>query len=127
MADGAPGTSYDELHYPDFIHRQTHPARLATVAKLHGLDAPSLEGARILELGCSNGANLIPMAEVLPGAELIGLDLARTRIEEGRAVAEALGRHLEEHHQVHVSSKTSTTWGMCRAKTTESAPIARLD
>lgn len=84
-------TDYDALPYPDYLHPQTHPARLASIARLFGHAAPPLTGARILELGCSNGAGLIAMALTLPNSQLVGLDLAASRIAEGQARIDALG------------------------------------
>src|SRR4051812_23249973 len=57
-----PGTSYDEVPYESHPYPQTHPSRLAAVATLFGLRPPPVETARVLELGCAAGGNLIPMA-----------------------------------------------------------------
>src|SRR6478752_5451128 len=43
---------------------------------------------RVLELGCGDGGNLIPMAYFLPSSRFLGVDLAKTAIDEGhRAIA----------------------------------------
>lgn len=70
---------------------QTHPDRLATLARLHGLDAKLPNGCRVLELGCGDGGNLIPMAFELSGSEFVGIDLAADRVEVGAAWARHLG------------------------------------
>jgi SAM-dependent methyltransferase len=50
----------------------------------------------VLEIGCGNGGNLLPLAYHLPGAEFVGIDLARTAITTARNVARALGlRNVE--------------------------------
>jgi hypothetical protein len=41
---------------------QTHPDRLAMVARLFGVEAASPEHCRVLELGAASGGNLILMA-----------------------------------------------------------------
>ena len=47
--------------------------------------------ARVLEVGCSNGANLLPMAAALPDARFVGCDLSRHAIAEARRGAAELG------------------------------------
>jgi 2-polyprenyl-3-methyl-5-hydroxy-6-metoxy-1,4-benzoquinol methylase len=82
-------TPYDEVRYSSYPYAQTHPDRLATVAGLHGLAAPDPQTARVLELGCGAGGNLLAMAVATPGVQAVGVDLAAEPIEEGRrAVAE---------------------------------------
>ena len=39
---------------------QTSPAHIMAVAHLYGIQAPALEKARVLELGCGTGGNLLP-------------------------------------------------------------------
>ena len=51
---------------------------------LHGLPAPPPERCRVLELGCGNGGNLIPMAYVLLESTFLGLDSAGSAIARGR-------------------------------------------
>src|ERR1700732_3530971 len=83
--------SYDDVLYPSFTHSQTHPDRLATVAMLCGLRPTAVESCRVLELGCGDGGNLIPMALELTGSEFVGLDLAAIPIEKGNTTIESLG------------------------------------
>ena len=45
----------------------------------------------MLELGCGDGGNLVPMAYVLPGGTFCGIDLSARAIERAQAVTEALG------------------------------------
>jgi SAM-dependent methyltransferase len=45
----------------------------------------------VLEVGCSDGGNLIPMALTLPGARCVGCDLSGSAIAAGRALAAELG------------------------------------
>lgn len=87
---------YDEIPYTTFPHSASHPDQLATVAYLHGLDPPAVAGCRVLELGCGAGANLVGMAYGLPGARLVGIDLAPGAIERARSDVRALGlRNVE--------------------------------
>lgn len=79
---------------------QTHPARLATLAALFGMTPAAIDGADILELGCGDGGNLIPMALGLPRSRLLGIDLSATAIERGQALIDALGvKTVSLHHR----------------------------
>src|SRR6188472_2226436 len=82
---------YDDVPYSNFPYAQTHPDRLATVAILHGLQPPDPFHARVLEIGCGAGGNLMAMAAATPGIRAVGVDLAAVAIEDGRAVAAAVG------------------------------------
>src|SRR5262249_35039176 len=73
-------TTYDDLPYTPNAFAQSHPDRLATIATLLGLEAPRVDRARVLELGCGAGGNLIPMAEGLPEAKFIGVDLSERQV-----------------------------------------------
>lgn len=84
-------TAYDAVPYPSGAFDQTHPRRLATVASLFGLSAPPIAAARVLELGCASGGNLLPMALELPGARFLGVDLSARQIAEGQRWIERLG------------------------------------
>jgi 2-polyprenyl-3-methyl-5-hydroxy-6-metoxy-1,4-benzoquinol methylase len=94
-------TPYDVIAYPTFPLAYTHPDRLATVATHFGMKPAPVEHCRVLELGCSTGANLLSMAVALPESEFVGIDLAGSAIGRGKAMVEALGlknltlRHLD--------------------------------
>lgn len=83
--------SYEVTPYPGFSHSQTHPNRLATNARLVGLDTPPVSRCRVLELGCAGGGNLIPMAYNLPETEFVGVDFAPGQIAAGREIIAELG------------------------------------
>jgi len=84
-------TSYNEIPYESFPFQQTHPDRLATIAKLFGLQSPDVETCKVLEIGCASGNNLIPMAEYLPKANFLGIDLSANQIDEGNKLLKNLG------------------------------------
>ena len=85
------GFAYDQVLYPGFPLAQTHPERLATIAGLLGMAAVPPDHSRVLELGCGDGGNLIPMALGLPESEFTGIDLAEQATARGRTVSQALG------------------------------------
>lgn len=84
-------TSYDDFPYRSVPLRQTHPDHLATVAALFGFEAADVGGARVLEVGCASGGNLIPLAATYPNATFLGIDLSPVQIAQGAAEIEALG------------------------------------
>lgn len=86
-----PEASYDDVPYPGYAFASTHPDSLATVAHLHGLDVPHAAQSRVIEFGCGNGGNLIPIASAFPAARLFGIDVAPGAIAHGRAEAASLG------------------------------------
>src|SRR5436309_1970098 len=83
--------SYDRVVYPGEPFVQTHPDRLATLATLFGMQPAAVERCRVLEIGCTDGGNLIPIAYGLPEAELVGIDVSRRSLAAGRECVEALG------------------------------------
>lgn len=84
-------TSYDELPYDSLPLPETQPDFLAAVVRLHGFDAPDPGRARILELGCAQGGNLIPLAWRWPESDCVGVELSRVQAEAGAAFVRALG------------------------------------
>ena len=61
------------------------------MGRLFGLAPPPVEGCRVLELGCGDGGNLLPIAYALPGSECVGVDLSTAALERGRETIGALG------------------------------------
>jgi SAM-dependent methyltransferase len=84
-------SSYDVVEYPGGVFAQTHPARLAAIARLHGVPAASPRRCRLLEIGTADGENLFPLALAYPDSEFVGIDLAEAAIVKGNAVRNALG------------------------------------
>ncbi len=91
MTAAPPRTSYDEVPYDSKAFSETHPDRLATVATLFGMRPRDVEHSRVLELGCADGSNLIPMAVGLPESTFVGVDLSPRQVGDGQTVIEALG------------------------------------
>jgi methyltransferase-like protein/SAM-dependent methyltransferase len=82
---------YDLLPYQSKAFPHSQPSRLGGIARVFGLDVAPLENARVLELGCAAGGNIIPHAMRYPGATFVGVDLARTQVAAGRARIARLG------------------------------------
>lgn len=75
---------YDETPYHGYPFEYNRPENLKTVAALFGINAPKLETARVLELGCSDGGNLFRFAETYPKSYTLGVDLSKVEIENGQ-------------------------------------------
>ncbi|HMF57216.1 MAG TPA: class I SAM-dependent methyltransferase [Pyrinomonadaceae bacterium] len=84
-------TAYDEVSYPNYIYAQSHPDRLATVARLLGMRPAPVERCRVLEIACGDGSNLIPLALDLVESEFVGIDLAAIPVERGQRIIADLG------------------------------------
>jgi SAM-dependent methyltransferase len=76
--------------YPGYPFAQTHPDRLATIATLLGLSPAPVTVCRVLELGCGDGGNLVPMAYALPGSHFSGIDLSAAAVARAARVAGVL-------------------------------------
>jgi len=83
--------SYDQIPYQSFPYPKSSPAHLRTIGKLFGMDPPSLETARILELGCAAGGNLIPTAVQFPQATFTGVDLSEKHVNAGQEFINQIG------------------------------------
>lgn len=83
--------SYEKVPYTSLSFHESHPDRLATLARLFGLQPAPVENCRVLELGCASGGNLIPMAYSLPGSHFTGIDYSARQIAAGQAEIAALG------------------------------------
>jgi len=82
---------FDQLPYPSMPFAYTQPTHLAALATLYGLQPPPADSARVLELGCASGGNIIPLAARFPKAHFVGLDLSAQHIREGSRRIATLG------------------------------------
>ncbi len=83
--------SYERVPYASGSYHHTHPDHLATLALLHGIETAPPTRCRVLELGCADGGNLLPMALELPESHFLGIDLSPRQIETGLANVRELG------------------------------------
>lgn len=82
---------YDQVLYEGLPFEQTHPDRLATIARLFGMTPAPIEACRVLELGCGDGGNLIPLAYTLPGSVFVGIDAGGVGIAKGCEIVRRMG------------------------------------
>jgi SAM-dependent methyltransferase/methyltransferase-like protein len=84
-------SAYDQMPYRPRPHALTRPAHIGAIAQLFGLVVPSVTTARVLDIGCAVGGNLIPLAAAFPEARFVGIDLSPRQISLARHRAEAAG------------------------------------
>ena len=91
--------SYDELTYKSAAFAQSSPYKLEACATLLGINPPSCKTAKVLEIGCSFGGNLIPFAVNNKDARVVGIDLSGEQIRRGKEIVKEIGlQNLELIH-----------------------------
>lgn len=103
--------NYDDTPYVSMPFPLTPPDHLAAVAHLLKLSSPPVKTARVLELGCAAGGNLIPLAVRHPEIRAVGLDLSGVQIEMGKATVAALGLTNLELRQTDIGLLDNSTLG----------------
>lgn len=83
--------AYDEIPSPNLPMPSSSIENLWTIARLRGLSTAEPGQARVLELGCASGQNLLPMAERNPGGQFLGIDFSVRQIEFARTSAREIG------------------------------------
>ncbi|WP_238367501.1 methyltransferase regulatory domain-containing protein [Mesobacterium pallidum] len=87
----APGGFFNDLPYTSYPFPDTRPEQMAALGVALGLTPPPVATARVLELGCASGGNLIPLAARYPGARFLGIDLSQRHVEIAGDRIAALG------------------------------------
>ncbi len=82
---------YEKHVYPPMSHPLSDPAVSAVAARIGGLEVAHPRGARILDIGCCSGHNLLPLARRWPESRFTGIDLAERSLAEARERAALAG------------------------------------
>ena len=82
--------SYDELTYKSAAFAQSSPYKLEACATLLGINPPPCKNAKVLEIGCSFGGNLIPFAVNNKDARVVGIDLSGEQIRRGKEIVKEI-------------------------------------
>jgi SAM-dependent methyltransferase len=91
--------AYDAVPYVSAPVPASHPVHLSAIAVLLGLAAVAPRNARILEIGCARGDNIISIAQSLPGATCLGVDLSGRQVAEGmQRIADAGIKNVTLRH-----------------------------
>ena len=85
------GDTYEQLPYENRPLPATRPDVLATLATLGGLTPAQIPTARVLEIGCAVGGNLLPMAQSHPEGRFVGIDLSAKQIAMAQRTATGAG------------------------------------
>ena len=83
--------AYDSLPYQSFAISITAPAYLEMQARLRGFTPASFKTANVLEVGCGDGGNLLPLAHYHPNSHFLGIDASATHIEQALKAKKELG------------------------------------
>jgi methyltransferase-like protein/2-polyprenyl-3-methyl-5-hydroxy-6-metoxy-1,4-benzoquinol methylase len=90
---------YDVIPYESCPYAKTDIAKMAAIGKVFGMDVSNLENARVLELGCCDGENILPYAEKYPKGHFTGVDLGKVQIDSALAkVKELKYKNIEFKH-----------------------------
>jgi trans-aconitate methyltransferase len=89
---------YQNAPYPGVSHPSTDPAATVVAARLAGLEVPSPSRARILDIGCAAGHNLLPLAARWPDSHFTGIDFTDAAIARARDTAKLAGLENVEFH-----------------------------
>ncbi len=73
--------AYDDIPYASHAFEPTSIEHLYTMGRLFGLKPTDPEQCSVLEIGCSLGGNLFPMAVRHPQSRFVGIDLSKRQIE----------------------------------------------
>ncbi len=95
--------AYDAVPYTSRAFPQTQPEQLAVIGRLFGLQPALPSRARVLELGCSAGGNLVPLAARYPEAQFVGIDYSQVQVERGRAQLRDMGLDNVEIRQQSIA------------------------
>jgi methyltransferase-like protein/2-polyprenyl-3-methyl-5-hydroxy-6-metoxy-1,4-benzoquinol methylase len=96
-------SSYDAIPYASFPVAASHPDRMFSMARLFGLNPVPPEHARILELGCAGGGNLLPIASQFPRATCVGVEIAQNQCNDANTAIKFVGLKNIEVRQASIS------------------------
>ena len=103
--------AYDQVPYRSVAFSQTHPGALAAIARLFGVHTGDVCRCRVLEIGCAEGGNLIPMAAQLPDCQFLGVDLSARQIAAGRQLIQHAGLTNIRLEQCHLADLAAASGG----------------
>lgn len=81
----------EQIPYVSMPIEASQPSCLAAMVHMYGLTTAPADRARVLELGCASGGNIVPLAARYPTATFAGFDLAATHVANAQTRIDALG------------------------------------
>ena len=91
MINDAIAKSYEAANYASHAYEQSFITNLHARARLRGLNPKAPNSAKVLEIGCASGGNLIAQALVFKDAHFTGIDLSKAQIKNGKTALEKIG------------------------------------
>ncbi len=104
-------SSYNSIPYESLPISYTYLPHLAGLAKLYGLDAADPEHCRVLDIGCAEANNIIPMAFHWPKSEFVGIDLSVVQVNAGMQMIESLALDNVKLHVEDVAHINASEYG----------------
>lgn len=102
---------YDDIPYFSSAFSFSAPTHLYACARLVGLEPTPPSRAKVLEIGCSFGGNLIPYAVHFLNAKFIGIDLSKEQINSGKKIVEQMGLKNIELIAQNIADLTPDSFG----------------
>lgn len=84
------GSLYNAISYPGVVSPNTRPDHLSLCSLWHEGPRPPLNAFRLIEIGCGDAANLLPIAFYNPESVFIGIDNAEAELDRARKGAQYL-------------------------------------
>ena len=91
MINDAIAKSYEAANYASHAYEQSFIANLHARSRLQGLNPKAPNSAKVLEIGCASGGNLIAQALVFKDAQFTGIDLSKAQIKNSKTALEKIG------------------------------------
>ena len=91
MINDAIAKSYEAANYASHAYEQSFIANLHARSRLRGLNPKAPNSAKVLEIGCASGGNLIAQALVFKDAHFTGIDLSKAQIKNSKTALEKIG------------------------------------
>ncbi|WP_291973063.1 methyltransferase regulatory domain-containing protein [Candidatus Symbiopectobacterium sp.] len=76
--------SDETVHRPQIETSYASPVHIKAAAYLYGIHTPAVEKARVLELGCGAGDNILPFVLAYEKSQAVGIDLDDALISQGQ-------------------------------------------
>lgn len=83
--------TYDAVKYHSHAYPQAGIDRLCATARVYGLEVRLPDNAKVLEIGCAAGGNIIAQAINYPNASFVGIDLSSEQVKVGQKAIEQIG------------------------------------
>lgn len=99
-------SDYNNKPYTSKAFSYSAPGHLRAAAHLYGMETVPLAQARVLELGCASGGNLLPFALAYPQAQAVGVDLSPVQIGQGQQILNDLGVNNLQLHALDLTRIT---------------------